>query len=171
MEPVVTYAQPAPAPCQTCQPPSGNGAITESVPMAPRSGGGISESTEPPQRLGPTDVGPSGNGNTNLRRAPSTSKPRLDRTASIESSRGAITGRLVADDRITPMDRSTVTFVSLLDGKTRETARTDSLGQFSVELPKGDWAIYAPDRSGRADFHSRLTIQSGDRRSVLVVTR
>lgn len=169
MEPVVSYAAPAPAPCQTCQPPSG-GAITETPGAAPRPNGGVTESAEPPQRLGPTDVGP-GTGNTNLRRTPAPAKPRLDRTASMPISSGAVSGRLVADDRITPMDRATVTFVSLIDGRTRETARTDSLGQFAVDLPKGEWAIYVPDRSGRADYHSRLKVESGDQRSVLVVTR
>lgn len=169
LEPVVTYSNPCPPPCPSpCQNGPGAG-VEEPAPTIPRAGigesgrspgAGINESSEPPR-----------NSRTNDMSRPKTIAPtspiRVDRVAS--RSNGRLQGQVVRDDRITPRANATLRFVNENDDEV--IAKADKTGRFAVELPAGEWTLYAPGVDGKPEFHSTVLVKNADDRRVTVVSR
>jgi len=97
--------------------------------------------------------------------------PRLDRTASYNTTVPRIQGRLVLEDRFTPRPMGEIVFVNASQSATRQRVQADAAGQFQVTLPQGEWWIYLPSNDGRTLYHSSLQLQAGDDRVVTVVSR
>jgi hypothetical protein len=72
-------------------------------------------------------------------------------------------------DRITPRAHATLRFVGEKDEQVLATA--DPTGRFAVDLPSGEWTLYAPGRDGKPVFHSTLLVRDSDDRRVTVVSR
>jgi hypothetical protein len=167
LEPVVTYADPC---CNGAPPAAGISESAGTIPPArigesgERSpGAGINESSEPP-RIPRTNID-MGRPKTN---APPTTPLRADRVAA-RTSGGRLQGQVVRDDRITPRANATLRFVNEKD--VAVIAKADPAGRFAVELPAGEWTLYAPDANGKSAFHSTVYVKSSDDRRVTVVSR
>jgi len=174
LEPVVTYSDPCGNPCNSC---GGGAGVSEST--TPRivpgtginqaggtgPGGGVSESSEPPQRIPPTNINP---GSRKVSPAP-VAPIRADRVASRDLTGGRLVGQVVRDDRITPRANTTLKFVG--DNDVEVTTRADAGGRFAIELPPGEWTLYVPGADGKAKFHSTLVVRRDDDRRVTVVSR
>ena len=92
------------------------------------------------------------------------------RTASI-SKASSIRGEVVERDRITPRSNTKVVFVNAVDGTTRQDAKTNEFGEFSISLPAGEWHLYLGTGAGKAGFHSTLRLEDGQSRDVTVASR
>lgn len=173
LEPVVTYHDPCANPCASGPPGAGvaesppanipPARIGESSPRSPSAG--INESSEPPrikspgvQESAPRQVMPP---------APATPL-RADRVAS-RTNGGRLQGQVVRDDRITPRGNTTLRFVNENDEEL--TAKADGTGRFAINLPAGEWTLYAPDADGKSVFHSTVYVKPSDDRRVTVVSR
>lgn len=170
LEPVVTYSDP----CGNPIPSAPAAGVNESAPTIPparigesteRTGAGINESSEPPrikspglQESAPRKTMP-----------PTSGTPlRSDRIAS-RSNGGRLQGQVVRDDRITPRANATLRFVN--DNDEEVVAKADPTGRFAVNLPAGEWTLYAPGTDGKATFHSTVYVKPSDDRRVTVVSR
>jgi hypothetical protein len=173
LEPVVACAPACPPPCSD---PSPAPAINESGPDGS------------PQRMPQINEGVSSDGGSNLlprtniggqqsrsKAAPPQPKPpvksRPDRVASFDKNSGHIQGAVVFDDRITPRGNAKILFVSVEKNGPQESLQTDELGRFSTNLATGDWLMYVPNKDGKPEFHTRLTVLPADDRLVTVVSR
>ena len=92
------------------------------------------------------------------------------RTASI-SKAASVRGEVVERDRITPRANTKVVFVNGEDNATRQDAVTNEFGEFSINLPAGEWHLYLGTGTGKAGFHSTLKVADGQSRDVTVASR
>jgi len=127
----------------------GNGLI----PPPNLPGGGASR-----QRLAPPPPAPAPTG-------------RMDRTASLRVAPPKLQGQVVHDDRFTPRAAARVVFVNASQSTARETANTDALGRFAVNLPQGDYWMYVAGGADKPTYHSTIRMAAGNDRTVTVVSR
>jgi hypothetical protein len=92
------------------------------------------------------------------------------RTASLAKA-AAIRGEVVERDRKTPRANTKVIFLNAADGTTREETQTNEFGEFSANLPAGEWHLYLGTGTGKAGFHSTLKMEGGQTRDVTVASR
>lgn len=119
----------------------------------PFNGGGTSERAKP-----------------NLTPEPPLNPPvRLDRFAGNTDPR--LQGRVVANDQATPKSGARIIFVSARQQEQRQAVESDPSGRFDVTLASGEWYLYIGDGSGKAVYHSRISLRPEDHRLVTVVSR
>lgn len=92
------------------------------------------------------------------------------RTASLAKA-AAIRGEVVENDRKTPRANTKVIFLNAVDGTTRQETQTNEFGEFSANLPAGEWHLYLGTGTGKAGFHSTLKMEGGQTRDVTVASR
>lgn len=85
----------------------------------------------------------------------------------IASNGAAVTGTVVRSD-FQPKSGARIRFVSAQGEQLPATA--DATGRFNVKLASGSWRIYMDDATGRATYHSDITVRS-ENRNVMVVSR
>jgi hypothetical protein len=91
------------------------------------------------------------------------------RTASYAKSTG-IRGELVERDRITPRAETKLIFVNAAS-QDRKEVRTNNHGEFELPLTAGEWHVYVGTGTGKAGFHSTLTLAEGQTRDLTVASR
>jgi hypothetical protein len=164
LEPVVTYYDPCGNPIAPAgvadgvRPPAGIGESTQ-------PGAAIGESSEPPRIKSPGIQE-----STPRKVTPTPTTVRPDRIASRTNIGGRLQGQVVRDDRITPRGNATLKFVAENSGE-EVIAKADLVGRFAVDLPAGEWTLYAPGAEGTSVFHSTVQVRQADDRRVTVVSR
>jgi len=85
-------------------------------------------------------------------------------STSLSKSSGAkLLGEVYTSDRETPAANAKIVFVSATDESDRLYATADKFGNFDVELPAGEWHVYAGPGNGKADLVGKLKANDGDR--------
>ena len=92
--------------------------------------------------------------------------PVTSRTA----SRTAVAGEVVLADRATPRPNAKVVFLNAADLTDRIDTTADAFGNFSTDLPPGEWHVYLGTGSGRAQFYQTMTV-SDHAKALQVVSR
>ena len=91
------------------------------------------------------------------------------RTASYGKSTG-IRGELVERDRMTPRADTKLILVNA-STQDRKEVRTNNHGEFELPLSAGEWHVYVGTGTGKAGFHSTLTLTEGQTRDLTVASR
>jgi hypothetical protein len=170
MEPVITRYTPPPSPCDSCGRAPTISEGTNGARLGSPSDG--APARMPEDRISPPNIPQSGY------RAPApattpiqnnTPPLRLDRFSS-NSRSGEVQGVLVAEDRFTPRANTRVTLVNKTNPSEQKVVNTDSMGRFNTNVPSGEWSIYVPTSTGKAEYHSTLAVRDNDLRNVTIVS-
>ena len=86
------------------------------------------------------------------------------------ASRAGVSGEVVLGDRATPRPGVKVVFLNTADLTDRIDAVADDFGNFSTDLPAGDWHVYVGTGTGRAQFTRTVTV-SDSTKPLQVVSR
>lgn len=167
VQPVVTYYYPP-------RPVSGSGRIVDDGMIeAENAGSNPNVEIERPNSKKIENPGvpavPPGNMPNNSNRNSGNGTSRV-RTAS-RNSNAAIRGELVEQDRITPKANSKLIFLNADDESKRIEVKTNQYGEFDTNIPAGDWYLYLGTGTGKAVYHSKLTMVEGQTRDVTVASK
>lgn len=165
LEPVVTYYDPCGNPIAPAGVSEGVRPPAAGIGETTNPGAGIGESSEPPRIKSP---GIPESSPKKVSPTPTTVRP--DRIASRTNAGGRLAGQVVRDDRITPRANATLKFVAEKSGE-EVIAKADPTGRFAVDLPAGEWTLYAPGAEGKSVFHSTVNVRKDDDRRVTVVSQ
>jgi hypothetical protein len=81
-----------------------------------------------------------------------------------------VRGELVERDRVTPRIDTKLIFINA-STQARQEIRTNSHGEFELTLTPGEWHVYVGTGTGKAGFHSSLTLKDGQTRDLTVASR
>ena len=146
--------------CDSCKlPPAAGQRPRVDVEPQPRA---RPDATIPPQQM------PMGGPNTSYRKpaAPAYTGPVTSRTA----SRATVSGEVVLADRATPRPNAKVVFLNAADLTDRIDAVADAFGNFSTDLPAGEWHVYLGTGTGQAQFYKTVIVNDAGR-TLQVVSR
>jgi hypothetical protein len=79
-----------------------------------------------------------------------------------------VTGEVLQKDLATPLGGSKVVFVNANDNTKREYVTANDFGEFETNLGEGVWYLYVGSGTGKAAYHSKITID-GKPRTLKVV--